>query len=200
MNRSLKFGLASVIAAVLVSLVALPDDAEARHHRRGRRGCGGWNGCGGHVSHGCCGVAVAPSCSPCGNGGYATSSPCGAGGCVTSAPVAAGCTNCTVGGAIQGGYSAAYPATNGTHAHGTPSLAPAAPALNGTATPPPAPNGAATGTFREDTREGAATSPSDRTEQTNGARTETRAQETREQPDARPEATDRSAPPPPPER
>ncbi len=36
MNRSLKFGLASVVAAVLVSLVALPDDAEARHHRRGR--------------------------------------------------------------------------------------------------------------------------------------------------------------------
>jgi hypothetical protein len=190
MNRSLKFGLASIVAAVLVSLIALPDDAEARHRRHHRRngcfGCGGYsNGCCGQVSHGCCGVAAAPVCNPCGSGG-----------CVTSAPAAA-CTNCTVGGVIQGGHSAAYPATNGAHIHGTPSLAPAAPALNGTTAPPPAPNGAATETFREG---GAAASPSDRTEQPNGAREAGRAQENREQPSIRQEATDRAAPPPPPER
>jgi hypothetical protein len=147
-------------------------------------------------------VAAAPACSPCGNGGCVTSSPCGAGGCVTTAP-AAGCTNCTVGGVIQGGHSAAYPATNGAHAHGTPSLAPPAPALNGTATPPPAPNGAASGTFRD---EGAAASPSDQPR--SGASEERRESTTRtngqqpngQQPNAQGTTTDRAAPPPPPER
>ena len=85
MSRTMKFGIATIVAAFVVSL-AVTDEAEALFHRRAhRRAWGGSGGCCGYVQQSsCCGVA-APVCQTgcetgaCGvaMGGYST------GGCGT---------------------------------------------------------------------------------------------------------------------
>lgn len=147
MSRSMKLGIAGIVAAFVFSLVAT-DDAEARHRRFGRHrrggGCCGQNvGC--YVPQPtCCGAVAAPSACPGGACGVA-------------------------GGGYSGGYSAGYGGVQGQNGSTMP---PAPGALNGQgrfdqSPTPAAPNGGAT--FREEQRDlngagqnGAARSPSDR--------------------------------------
>jgi hypothetical protein len=58
MSRSMKLGLATVVAAFVVSLIAT-EDAEARHRRFGRHRRGT---CCGYVAPSCCGAPVAQAC------------------------------------------------------------------------------------------------------------------------------------------
>src|SRR5688572_29388460 len=108
MSRSMKFGVATILATFVFTLL-IPEDAEARFRRRGRFRNGGYgsNGCcGAPVS--CCGVAAAPvSSCPTGACGVATSA-CPGGVCDIS------------GGAYSGGHSMGY----GSNVQGQPQLAP----------------------------------------------------------------------------
>jgi hypothetical protein len=162
MSRSMKFGVATILATFVFTLL-IPEDAEARWRRRGRWR-GGYSSAGGccGVPVSCCGVAAAPvSACPTGACGVATSA-CPGGICDVS------------GGAYSGGYSAGY----GSQTHGQPTLAPTPQGtyrqngLNQSA-PPPAPNGSTIrqetqlngnvqGSAQGDIQGGAAASPSDR--------------------------------------
>ncbi len=166
MSRNMKVGIAAVIAAFVVSLLAT-EDAEARHRRFGRHRRGG-GGCCGYVAPSCCGAAVAPACQT------------GACGVQTSACPGGVCG--VAGGAYQGSYNAGYGSVQGQNYSTMP---PAPGALNGQGaynqTPTPAING--NSTFRQDNaagqdnaarqngapgQDGAAGSPSDRPPAPNG--------------------------------
>ena len=160
MNRSMKLGLATIVAAFVVSLVAT-EDAEARHrrHRRHRHG-----GCCGYVAPSCCGAPVAPACpTAC---GVATNA-CPGGVCGVA------------GGAYSGGHAAGYGAVPGT-VNGQGALNQPTPATNGTGTfrqeqgtttpeqngatrspsdRPPAPAGASNGTAGQPGAAGGASAP-----------------------------------------
>jgi hypothetical protein len=137
MTRSMKLGLATIVAVFAVSLL-VTEDAEARHRRFGRHRRGG---CCGYTAPSCCGAAAAPACQPaC---GVATSA-CPGGACGVA------------GGAYHGGHTTGYGAAPGVvNGQTTPSQP--TPAINGESTfrqDQAPPNGAG--------QNGAVRSPSDR--------------------------------------
>jgi hypothetical protein len=187
----MKFGMLTIVGFFVISLMT-PDDAEARRRWRGRWRNAGYSS---YASQGCCGVPV--SC--CGVAAAPAACPTGACGVATSACPGGVCD--VTGGAYSGGYSAGYGAN--IQGMNQPTLAPGAtvaPGAQGTyrqngvnqAPPPPAPNGS---TLQQNqSLNGSAPSPSDRTDSqappppTAGG--ESAGQET----------TERSAPPPPPDQ
>lgn len=184
MSRSMKFGIATIVAAFVVSLMAT-DEAEARRrgrHHRGRGGCYGYSACCGAQPVGCCGVAVSACQTGCVTGacGVATSA-CPSGAC----------------GVGMGGYSGGYSAGYGSSVQGRiySNMPPAPQGTFDQGAPPLAPNGS--GTFREERRDlngsSGTRSPSDRGD--NQPPPPPGAGERSPQPADR--EADRSAPPPP---
>lgn len=189
MSRSMKFGLVTVLATFVISML-VTDNAEARRWRRGRWRNAGYSS---YASGGCCGVPV--SCC-----GVAAAPACATGACGVATSACPGGVCDVTGGAYSGGYSAGYGAN--IQGMNQPTLAPGAtlaPGGQGTyrqnginqSAPPPAPNG---GTLQQNqSLDGSAPSPSDRSNgqappppTTNGASAD--------------QGSERSAPPPPPEQ
>jgi hypothetical protein len=140
MSRSMKWGLATIVATFAVGLM-VTEDAEARHRRRGRHHRGG---CCGYVAQSYCAPVSHTACAPaC---GVATNA-CPGGVCGVAGDVYSG--------GHSSGYGAASGVMNGYGAYGQPT-----PALNGDTFR--ADQGRLNGAQNGAAPNGAARSPSDR--------------------------------------
>ncbi|MEX2139666.1 MAG: hypothetical protein WD894_10420 [Pirellulales bacterium] len=153
MSRSMKLGIATVVAAFVVSLMAT-EDAEARHRRRGRHRHGG---CCGYVAPSCCGAPVCGVATNCPGGVCGVAGGAYSGGHTTGYGTAPGALN------GQGTVNQSpTPATNGAGTFRQEQGSSAAGQNGATRSPsdrPPAPAGAANGSAGQPGGEGSTSAP-----------------------------------------